>query len=152
MSEQTKSRPVDDKDSHLVSNIDWSFGTCGETFLRQLQDGNAAIEENNYNANHKQYLLSQNVVSQLEDYDMEFGLSDRFSKTVNLLPKSSTLYSNQQRTNTLLNSVNITPNTSEKLVRASEEFLQSRVWSPRIGLTNQILTSRTGTPKSILEM
>ena len=50
MTEQTKSGPVDNKASHLVTNMDWSVGTYGETSLRQLHDGNSAIEENNYNA------------------------------------------------------------------------------------------------------
>ena len=59
-------------------NMDWSIGTCGETSPRQLHDGNAAIEENNYNAKHKHEQVLPNAASQLEDYDVECALSDSF--------------------------------------------------------------------------
>ena len=47
MPKQTKSGPVDIMASHLVSNMDWSVGTCGETSPRLLHEGNAIIKEHN---------------------------------------------------------------------------------------------------------
>ena len=67
MPEQTKSGPVDHTASHLVANMDCSIGTCGETSLRQLHDGNAAIEEKfimpniNKSSFHKMLYLSLRI-------------------------------------------------------------------------------------------
>ena len=102
--------------------MELSVTTCGETSPRQLHDGNASIEENNFNAKHKHEQLSPNAVSQLEDYEVECGLSDSFSKTVKLLQRSSTMCTKMQGTNMPSNFMNITQNTSEKLVKASDQY------------------------------
>ena len=62
---------------------------------------------------------------------MECGLSDSFSNTVKLLPKSSTLYTKQPNRNTHLDCVNITPNVSEKLAKASDEFPTEQSLKPQ---------------------